>query len=68
MSKARTFFGCENLILAELDQPSLKCAQGINVLQLRGYQYELVVSPEIIGNTWFAWVVEQYSTGENRAR
>src|SRR5688500_17970191 len=30
LRKARTVFGCANLILAELGQPSLKSAQGIN--------------------------------------
>src|SRR5215211_6545314 len=31
LRKARTVFGCANLILAELGQPSLKSAQGINI-------------------------------------
>jgi cell division control protein 6 len=31
LRKARTVFGCANLILAELGQPSLKTAQGINI-------------------------------------
>src|SRR5919112_5133200 len=31
LRKARTFFGCANLILAELGQPSLKSARGINI-------------------------------------
>jgi cell division control protein 6 len=30
LRKARTVFGCANLILAQLGQPSLKSAQGIN--------------------------------------
>src|SRR3712207_954269 len=30
LRKARTVFGCANLILSELGQPSLKSAQGIN--------------------------------------
>jgi cell division control protein 6 len=30
LRKARTVFGCANLILTELGQPSLKSAQGIN--------------------------------------
>src|SRR5919112_6268951 len=30
LRKARTLFGCANLILAELGEPSLKSAQGIN--------------------------------------
>ena len=31
LRKARTIFGCANLILTELGQPSLKSAQGINI-------------------------------------
>jgi cell division control protein 6 len=31
LRKARTVFGCANLILTELGQPSLKSAQGINI-------------------------------------
>jgi cell division control protein 6 len=31
LRKARTVFGCANLILQELGQPSLKSAQGINI-------------------------------------
>jgi archaeal cell division control protein 6 len=31
LEKVRTVFGCANLILAELGQPSLKSAQGINI-------------------------------------
>jgi cell division control protein 6 len=31
LRKARTVFGCANLILRELGQPSLKSAQGINI-------------------------------------
>lgn len=31
LRKAKTIFGCVNLILAELDEPSLKSAQGINL-------------------------------------
>ncbi|WP_148680815.1 Cdc6/Cdc18 family protein [Candidatus Nitrososphaera gargensis] len=31
LRKARTVFGCANLILAELGEPNLKSAQGINL-------------------------------------
>src|ERR687893_2680354 len=31
LRKARTVFGCANVILTELGQPSLKSAQGINI-------------------------------------
>jgi cell division control protein 6 len=31
LRKARTVFGCANLILAELSKPNLKSAQGINL-------------------------------------
>src|ERR687893_722570 len=31
LRKARTVFGCANLILTELGQPNLKSAQGINI-------------------------------------
>jgi len=40
LRKARTVFGCANLILAELGQPSLKSAQG-STLQLKRLAIQL---------------------------
>lgn len=47
LRKAKTVFGCANLILGELGQPSLKSAQGINMaIEKIGNAIEAVIKKE----------------------
>ena len=67
LRKAKTVFGCANLILAELGQPNLKSAQGINMaLETISRSIESVLERK--GNKLFVLVLDEFDVLFNDAR
>lgn len=67
LRKAKTVFGCANLILAELGQPNLKSAQGINTA-LETISSSIVSVLEQDGNKLFVLVLDEFDVLFNDAR
>jgi cell division control protein 6 len=59
LRKARTVFGCANLILAELGEPNLKSAQGIN-LAIEKIQAAILSTLKKTGNKLFVLALDEF--------
>ncbi len=65
LRKAKTVFGCANLVLAELGQPNLKSAQGINLAIERTQKG---IESEVKGRKLFLLVLDEFDVLFNDRR